>query len=96
MPEFEIDPDRIDEFGEFDESFDFDIEFSVEGLQFVAIGKVRSQGYCKSYDTDDRWVAPSWEIKQVNEIQEVDFYIDDTEVQISNRYDLENTINELL
>lgn len=96
MPDFEIDPYRIDEYGEFDETFEIDVEVEFEGITLTILGTVRAQGYSIVSSHADPYLEPDHDFKQINEVLQFDYFIDGEEVDFDERFDLENEINKLI
>lgn len=96
MPDFEIDPYRIDEYGDFNETFEIDIEVEFNEITLTILGTVRAQGYSIVTTHSDPYLEPDHDFNQVNEVHEFDYFIDGEEIEFDERFDLENKINELI
>lgn len=96
MPNFEVDPDRVDEYGDFDEMFDIDIQVEVDGTTLDVLGKVRAQGFCRKVMSATHLCPEEYDFRQVNEIFEADYYIEGEEIEFDEKFDLENEINKLI
>ncbi len=96
MPDIEIDPYRIDEYGDFDETFEIDIEVDFNGITLTILGTARVHGYSIVTTHSDPYLEPDHDFKQVNEVHEFDYFIDGEEVDFDERFDLENEINKLI
>jgi hypothetical protein len=96
LPDFEVDTDKVDGYGQFDQSFKFDVEFKEEGITIAAMGKVRAQGVFRKVFAGTWECPPEYDFKQVNEIDEIKFFFNDEPVKIKNEYDVINKINEMI
>lgn len=96
LPDFEVDTDKVDGYGQFDQSFEFDVEFKEEGITIAAMGKVRAQGVFRKVFAGTWECPPEYDFKQINEIDEIKFFINDDPVEIENEYDVVNKINEII
>lgn len=94
MPEVEV--EHIDEFGDFDESEEFDFEVEHDGITIQVYGTLRAQGYSVVTSSVDRDLPPDHDFKKVTEVQEIEFFIDGEPIEVENEYDLINEINRML
>lgn len=96
FPEFEINPYKIDSYGDFDEMFDVDVEVEFDGITLAVIGQVRAQGYSKITTYPDPYIEPDHDFKQINEVFDLDYFIDGEEIDFDQKFDLEQEINKLI
>ena len=94
MPEVEA--DNIDEFGDFDESEEFDFEVEYDGITIQVYGKLRAQGHSIVTSYPDPFIEPDNDFKKVTEVQEIEFFIDGEPIEVENEYDLINELHKML
>ena len=96
IPEVEADPYGIDEYGEWQNEKEFDIEVEGEGITIVAIGTVMANGAFYNYMPQTHEHPAEAEEIKVTELVEITFFVDGLEVEVENSYEIESRINDLL
>jgi hypothetical protein len=96
IPEVEPDFYGFDEHKEWSNKEDFDFDIEVEGLVINVAGEVKAWGVSVKVMSQTYDHPAEYNNRQVNEIEDIGFYIEGEEVEVDNINDLVKRINELI